>query len=55
VASVGAYRARFAGVVFPGETLVISMWREAEIVHLEATSRERSLAVLTNAYVRVRV
>lgn len=55
VASVRAYRARFAGVVFPGETLVISMWREAEIVHLEATSRERSLAVLTNAYVRVRV
>jgi acyl dehydratase len=54
-ASVAAYRARFAGVVFPGETLVVSMWREAEIVHLETTTRERSLPVLTNAYVRVRV
>jgi acyl dehydratase len=54
-ASVAAYRARFAGVVFPGETLVISMWREAELVHLEATTRERSLPVLTNAYVQVRV
>jgi hypothetical protein len=42
-------------VVFPGETLVISMWREAELVHLEATTRERSLPVLTNAYVQVRV
>ena len=54
-ASVTAYRARFAGVVFPGETLVISMWREAEMVHLEATTRERSLPVLTNANVQVRV
>jgi acyl dehydratase len=54
-ASVAGYRARFAGVVFPGETLVISMWREAEMVHLEATTRERSLPVLTNAHVRVRV
>jgi acyl dehydratase len=54
-ASVAAYRARFAGVVFPGETLVISMWREAELVHLEATTRERSLPVLTNADVQVRV
>jgi acyl dehydratase len=54
-ASVAGYRARFAGVVFPGETLVISMWREAEMVHLEAATRERSRPVLTNAYVRVRV
>jgi acyl dehydratase len=54
-AAVAAFRARFAGVVFPGETLVISMWREAEMVHLQATTRERSLPVLTNAYVRVRV
>jgi len=52
---VAAYRARFSGVVFPGETIVISMWREAEMVHVEATTRERALPVLTNAYVRVRV
>ena len=53
--AVASYRARFAGVVFPGETLVISMWKEAELVHLEVTTRERSLPVLTNAYVRLRV
>lgn len=53
--SVASYRARFAGVVFPGETLVISMWKEADLVHLEVTTRERSLPVLTNAYVRLRV
>ena len=52
---VAAFRARFSGVVFPGETIVISMWREAELVHVEATTRERALPVLTNAYVRVRV
>ena len=53
--SVASYRARFAGVVFPGETLAISIWREAGLVHLEATTKERSLPVLTNASVRVRV
>jgi acyl dehydratase len=53
--SVASYRARFAGVVFPGETLVISIWREADLFHIEATTKERSLPVLTNASVRVRV
>lgn len=53
--AVASYRARFAGVVFPGETLVISMWREPDVVHIETTTRERSLPVLTNSYVRVRV
>ncbi|MEX0667482.1 MAG: MaoC/PaaZ C-terminal domain-containing protein [Acidimicrobiia bacterium] len=52
---VASYRARFAGVVFPGETLVISIWREADLFHIEATTKERSLPVLTNASVRVRV
>ena len=54
-ASVASYRARFSGVVFPGETLVISMWREANLVHIEATTRERSLPVLTSAIVGLRV
>ncbi len=53
--SVASYRARFAGVVFPGETLVISMWRDADLIHIEATTRERSLPVLTNANIRMRV
>lgn len=53
--SIAGYRARFAGVVFPGETLVISMWREPETVHIAATTKERSLPVLTNAHVRLRV
>lgn len=53
--SIAEYRARFAGIVFPGETLVISMWREAETVHLAATTKERSLPVMTNAYIRAGV
>ncbi|HKY48448.1 MAG TPA: MaoC/PaaZ C-terminal domain-containing protein [Acidimicrobiia bacterium] len=55
VGSVAEYRARFSGVVFPGETLLVSMWRESEIVHLAATTKERSLPVLTSAYVRASV
>lgn len=53
--SVGSYRARFAGVVFPGETLLISIWQEPDGVHVEATTKERSLPVLTNGQIRVRV
>ena len=53
--SVASYRARFAGVVFPGETLVISMWMGTDLVHIEATTRERSMPVLTNANIRLRV
>lgn len=53
--SVATYRARFSGVVFPGETLVISMWREANFVQIEATTKERSLPVLTSGNVGLRV
>lgn len=53
--SVAAYRGRFAGVVFPGETLLISMWQDPGVVHIEATTKERSSPVLANAQVRVKV
>jgi len=36
VATVGRYAARFSGVVFPGETIVTSMWREGETLLLAA-------------------
>ena len=52
--AVASYRARFAGIVFPGETLVISLWLEDDVVHVEATTEERSKPVLT-AQVGVRV
>jgi acyl dehydratase len=54
VTKVGAYAARFAGVVFPGETIVTSMWREGEKILLNAQTKERGTPVITNAAVTVK-
>lgn len=43
------YRARFAGVVFPGETVVTRMWEEGDVILLEATVEERDATVLSHA------
>ncbi|MDE0131495.1 MAG: MaoC/PaaZ C-terminal domain-containing protein [bacterium] len=43
------YQARFAGVVFPGETVVTRMWVEGDKVLLEASVEERDATVLSNA------
>ncbi len=43
------YQARFAGVVFPGETVVTRMWEERDKVLLEAVVEERDTKVLSNA------
>lgn len=41
VSRVRAYRTRFAGIVFPGETLRIRMWRETGRVLVSVTAVER--------------
>ncbi|GAA3479068.1 MaoC/PaaZ C-terminal domain-containing protein [Streptomyces yanii] len=41
VARIGAYSTRFAGVVFPGETLRIRMWAGASRVQVAVTAAER--------------
>ncbi len=46
---VARYQARFAGPVFPGETLVTSMWFEDEKIVLEVATKERGTPVLSNA------
>ena len=38
---VGGFRARFAGVVFPGETLRVSIWRNDDSLAMTATVVER--------------
>ncbi len=43
------YRARFAGVVFPGETVTTRMWEEGDKVLLEAVVEDRDATVLSNA------
>jgi acyl dehydratase len=49
VTAVARYQVRFTGVVFPGETVVTSMWREGDRILLSAATRERGLPVLSNA------
>jgi acyl dehydratase len=55
VAAVSRYQVRFTGVVFPGETVVTSMWREADgRIVLAATTKERGQPVLSNAAIWTR-
>jgi len=54
VTSIVRYWARFAGVVFPGETIIVRMWREGQTVLVEAVSKERRTAVLSNAGIEIR-
>jgi acyl dehydratase len=53
-ARVARYQARFAGVVFPGETIVTSYWREGNTLLVAAQTKERGTPVITNAAVTVR-
>ncbi len=53
-AKVARYQARFRGVVFPGETIVTSLWREGERILIRAKTRERGEAVLSNAAITIR-
>ena len=54
VTAVTRYQVRFTGVVFPGETVVTSMWRDEDRIILSATTRERGQPVLSNAAIRRR-
>jgi len=54
VTKVARYQVRFSGHVFPGETIVTSVWREDGKLVLQATTAERGLPVLTNAAITLR-
>ncbi len=49
VAAVSRYRARFAGIVYPGETVLTRVWDEGDRVVVEASTEERGAPVITNA------
>jgi acyl dehydratase len=53
-AAVAGYRVRFAGVVVPGETIVTSMWRRGDRVHMEAANKDRGTPVLTQGMITLR-
>lgn len=46
VSRVRSYRTRFAGVVFPGETLCIRLWREPGRIQVSVTAPERDEAAV---------
>jgi acyl dehydratase len=50
---VALYRARFAGVVYPGETITVRMWRDAGMVFIQALCKERGTPVLSNAVIEI--
>jgi acyl dehydratase len=54
VAPVARYQARFAGVVFPGETIVTSMWKEGNQVLVSAKTKERDTPVISNCAVTLK-
>jgi len=51
---VARYQARFAGVVFPGETIVTSMWKEGSTILIDAKTKERGTPVISNAAITTR-
>jgi len=54
VTKVARYQVRFAGVGFPGETYLISHWREGDKILLQAKSKERDAVIIANAAITVR-
>ncbi|MEE3062446.1 MAG: MaoC/PaaZ C-terminal domain-containing protein [Actinomycetota bacterium] len=54
VSAVARYRARFAGVLYPGETIEVRMWRTKGSVIIDAVCKERGTAVLSNAIIDIR-
>ncbi len=54
VTKVARYQVRFAGVVFPGETIVTSMWQEDGKILIQAATQQRGSPVVSNAAISVR-
>ena len=54
VARVARYQARFAGVVFPGETIVTKLWREDRKILIAAETKERKSPVISNSAITLR-
>jgi acyl dehydratase len=54
VTAAAGWAARFTGIVFPGETLVVSGWRDGDRLLASVTTAERGDPVLSNGVFTVR-
>ena len=54
VDAVASYTARFSGVVYPGETVQTSLWRDGDQVALSACTKERGEPVLSHCRMTLR-
>ena len=54
VSQVASYAARFRGVAFPGETYLVSYWKQGDTILLEAKSKERDAIIISNAAITLR-
>jgi len=54
VAKVARYQVRFANVMFPGETVVTSVWKEEGKLLISAKTKERDTNVVTNSVIDLR-
>lgn len=52
-AGITRYRGRFTGVVYPGETIVTSIWKTPEGFAVEAITKDRETPVLSNGVVEL--
>jgi acyl dehydratase len=52
--AVGGWSARFAGSVYPGETLVVSAWKHDEGFLVQAEIAERGVVALSHGVLRLR-
>jgi acyl dehydratase len=45
---IKSHEARFSAPVFPGETLLVDLWRDEEVISFEARVKERDVVVIKN-------
>jgi len=53
-AAVGGWSARFAGFVYPGETLIVSAWKASDRFLVQAEVAGRGVVALSNGVLRLR-
>jgi acyl dehydratase len=49
-AAIRRFDVRFTGVLFPGETLAVELWRDGTEIRFRAACRERGTPVIDNGY-----